>query len=182
MPLRATLQVEGPLCSCHDSTTASEVVQASPQIVSEAATSPVCAGHRLGSACQALDAIQVRMNFAVSPKARRGLSGCSACPSAAHFDAWRPLLPGGGAARVVAVVPARRRCRNPGGGDAVERGVVFLSALRGWSGRHGVRRDVAQLGSALDWGSRGRRFKSCHPDRRSRGAPREDCRRGAVLG
>jgi hypothetical protein len=26
-------------------------------------------------------------------------------------------------------------------------------------------RDVAQLGSALDWGSRGRRFKSCHPDR-----------------
>ena len=25
-------------------------------------------------------------------------------------------------------------------------------------------RDVAQLGSALDWGSRGRRFKSCHSD------------------
>ena len=25
-------------------------------------------------------------------------------------------------------------------------------------------RDVAQLGSALDLGSRGRRFKSCHPD------------------
>ena len=25
-------------------------------------------------------------------------------------------------------------------------------------------RGVAQLGSALDWGSRGRRFKSCHPD------------------
>ena len=25
-------------------------------------------------------------------------------------------------------------------------------------------RDVAQLGSALDWGSRGRRFKSCRPD------------------
>jgi hypothetical protein len=24
---------------------------------------------------------------------------------------------------------------------------------------------VAQLGSALDWGSRGRRFKSCQPDR-----------------
>ena len=23
---------------------------------------------------------------------------------------------------------------------------------------------MAQLGSALDWGSRGRRFKSCHPD------------------
>ncbi|BBC31239.1 hypothetical protein SGFS_025330 [Streptomyces graminofaciens] len=28
-------------------------------------------------------------------------------------------------------------------------------------------RDVAQLGSALDWGSRGRRFKSCRPDLRS---------------
>ena len=26
------------------------------------------------------------------------------------------------------------------------------------------RRAVAQLGSALDWGSRGRRFKSCQPD------------------
>ena len=25
-------------------------------------------------------------------------------------------------------------------------------------------RDVAQLGSALDLGSRGRRFESCHPD------------------
>ena len=26
-------------------------------------------------------------------------------------------------------------------------------------------RDVAQLGSALGWGPRGRRFKSCHPDK-----------------
>ena len=26
-------------------------------------------------------------------------------------------------------------------------------------------RAVAQLGSALDWGSSGRRFKSCQPDR-----------------
>ena len=25
-------------------------------------------------------------------------------------------------------------------------------------------RGVAQFGSALDWGSRGRRFKSCHSD------------------
>ena len=25
---------------------------------------------------------------------------------------------------------------------------------------------MAQLGSALDWGSRGRRFKSCQPDKR----------------
>jgi GTP-binding protein len=28
-------------------------------------------------------------------------------------------------------------------------------------------RDVAQLGSAPDWGSGGRRFKSCHPDRKA---------------
>ena len=28
-------------------------------------------------------------------------------------------------------------------------------------------RDVAQLGSALGWGPRGRRFKSCHPDNKS---------------
>ena len=27
-------------------------------------------------------------------------------------------------------------------------------------------RAVAQLGSALDWGSRGRRFKSCQPDQK----------------
>jgi hypothetical protein len=30
--------------------------------------------------------------------------------------------------------------------------------------RHRLPRAVAQLGSALDWGSRGRRFKSCQPD------------------
>jgi hypothetical protein len=35
-------------------------------------------------------------------------------------------------------------------------------------------RDVAQLGSALDWGSRGRRFKSCHPDGRAVG--NTDCK------
>ena len=29
-------------------------------------------------------------------------------------------------------------------------------------------RAVAQLGSALDWGSRGRRFKSCQPDKSGR--------------
>ena len=33
----------------------------------------------------------------------------------------------------------------------------------------GQPRAVAQLGSALDWGSRGRRFKSCQPDKRRRG-------------
>ena len=29
------------------------------------------------------------------------------------------------------------------------------------------RRDVAQSGSALEWGSRGRRFKSFHPDQKA---------------
>ena len=31
-------------------------------------------------------------------------------------------------------------------------------------------RGVAQLGSAFDWGSKGRRFKSCHPDSEHRRA------------
>ena len=30
-------------------------------------------------------------------------------------------------------------------------------------------RGVAQFGSALDWGSRGRRFKSCHSDSKNTG-------------
>ena len=34
-------------------------------------------------------------------------------------------------------------------------------------------RDVAQFGSALDWGSRGRRFKSCRPDQKSKTNPFE---------
>ena len=32
--------------------------------------------------------------------------------------------------------------------------------------RYPQRRGVAQPGSALDWGSSGRKFKSCHPDQR----------------
>src|SRR3954452_15540824 len=42
--------------------------------------------------------------------------------------------------------------------------------------RRGLRA-VAQLGSALDWGSRGRRFKSCQPDRL---ALAYSCRSGLV--
>lgn len=34
-----------------------------------------------------------------------------------------------------------------------------------WSARARAQRAVAQFGSALDWGSSGRRFKSCQPDR-----------------
>ncbi len=40
----------------------------------------------------------------------------------------------------------------------------------------GLIRDVAQPGSALDWGSRGRRFESCHPE-----SPRRDVRRGVFI-
>jgi hypothetical protein len=39
-----------------------------------------------------------------------------------------------------------------------------MGSVAAWSAYAGCR-DVAQLGSALDWGSRGRRFKSCRPDR-----------------
>jgi hypothetical protein len=33
-----------------------------------------------------------------------------------------------------------------------------------WYNIEAKRRDVAQLGSALAWGARGRKFKSCRPD------------------
>lgn len=32
-------------------------------------------------------------------------------------------------------------------------------------GKIDTNRDVAQSGSVLVWGARGRKFKSCHPDR-----------------
>src|SRR5690606_31056338 len=41
-------------------------------------------------------------------------------------------------------------------------------------------RAVAQLGSALDWGSRGRRFKSCQPDRVRRRAILSASHRGGT--
>ena len=46
-------------------------------------------------------------------------------------------------------------------GFVCSRGRCFGTIPRGVTTQE---RDVAQLGSALDWGSRGRRFKSCHPD------------------
>ena len=36
-----------------------------------------------------------------------------------------------------------------------------------------MNRVVAQFGSALDWGSRGRRFKSCQPDQLSQAGQME---------
>lgn len=42
------------------------------------------------------------------------------------------------------------------------------------------RRDVAQSGSALEWGSRGRRFKSFHPDQKTE-TPRDLRKRGSLF-
>ena len=36
----------------------------------------------------------------------------------------------------------------------------------GWKAYYGLKRDVAQLGSASGWGPEGRRFESCHSDSR----------------
>ena len=41
-------------------------------------------------------------------------------------------------------------------------------------------RDVAQSGSALEWGSRGRRFKSFHPDQKTE-TPRDLRERGSLF-
>src|SRR5690606_27058949 len=50
-------------------------------------------------------------------------------------------------------------------GDRVARGIARLAAARGSLYKpHPPIRGVAQPGSALDWGSRGRRFKSSRPD------------------
>ena len=61
---------------------------------------------------------------------------------------------GGAASRVT-------RIRDGAGGSG-----RVLAARPAIPGEHF--RAVAQLGSALDWGSRGRRFKSCQPDQRFR--------------
>ena len=42
----------------------------------------------------------------------------------------------------------------------IQRKEIFFLSLTGTK----TSRDVAQLGSVLAWGARGRRFKSCHPD------------------
>ena len=59
--------------------------------------------------------------------------------------------------------------------------LVWVCELSGVTGRWGrcvfidfvvLRRGMAQPGSALDWGSRGHRFKSCCPDHSSLGSLR----------
>lgn len=42
--------------------------------------------------------------------------------------------------------------------------MIFKLAFAGFSWDEADVRAVAQLGSAPDWGSGGRRFKSCQPD------------------
>ena len=69
----------------------------------------------------------------------------------------RPAQRRGALTAAVAAAP-----RSPGFRTGVRAAVVFT---RPSGGVHpGGIRAVAQLGSALDWGSRGRRFKSCQPD------------------
>ena len=41
----------------------------------------------------------------------------------------------------------------------------YLLSFPDWNKK--TSRDVAQLGSVLAWGARGRRFKSCHPDEKN---------------
>ena len=69
-------------------------------------------------------------------------------------------------------VPGRKHARFAGA----------LVAALGWvRAPRGRGRDVAQLGSALDWGSRGRRFKSCRPDQMMHVGTRFHRRWGRVL-
>ena len=60
--------------------------------------------------------------------------------------------------------------RDAGAAGAFVGGAIASSAVPGApDGRFGDPRDVAQLGSALDWGSRGREFKSRRPDEQTAG-------------
>src|SRR5262245_63052607 len=54
------------------------------------------------------------------------------------------------------LVPRASAAACPGRREAARCAIVIRSVAGG--------RDVAQFGSALDWGSRGRRFKSGRPD------------------
>ena len=72
-------------------------------------------------------------------------------------------------------MPGRTRAERPGGRCEVpgRRAVCAkVSTLVALAGRC-LHRDVAQLGRALDWGSRGRGFKSRRPDQNMqvRGVP-----------
>ena len=62
--------------------------------------------------------------------------------------------------------PARARLATD---DTVSTPPVRGSGVAKLAGLLRSGRDVAQLGSALDWGSRGRRFKSCRPDAGQKG-------------
>ena len=72
--------------------------------------------------------------------------------TAAHEYGYSSRRPGG-----------RGRAPRNGSTHPLTCGIVLVHGQPGQPGQNG-HRDVAQLGSALDWGSRGRRFKSCRPD------------------
>ena len=73
------------------------------------------------------------------------------------YTCWLKLAKA--AVRAVLTAPTQEKVRNDyKSWQTSQFGVVLFS-----------RRDVAQPGSALEWGSRGRRFKSFHPDQRFKG-------------
>ncbi len=95
--------------------------------------------------------VRVGCTTAGMPCAAAGIPGNTPVTDAA--PGVSPMIPAMVRAGGGLVSPRSRGVRGSGR-------IVELSGLR-----LGLR-DVAQLGSALDWGSRGRRFKSCHPDRK----------------
>gem|GEM_PF-6878083 len=63
----------------------------------------------------------------------------------------------------------RRQPRQPGSQIRDDPHCQIDADLRYWAARNHSNRAVAQLGSAFDWGSKGRRFESCRPDLQNKG-------------
>jgi hypothetical protein len=98
---------------------------------------------------------------------RHGIRQCGRQPASRDHPAARLRRAGAIREAPVSAAGGRRtslpgRCawtaRSGGLGRLLDDGIGFRRS------RVGQPRAVAQLGSALDWGSRGRRFKSCQPD------------------
>ena len=101
-----------------------------------------------------------------------GVAGAGALIGVSPVDAQAggtPIVVAGTPVEVVIEAVSRQTVRVsliPAGGACCCR-VAHASSIPVTSRIAGLRA-VAQLGSALDWGSRGRRFKSCQPDRTNR--------------
>ena len=85
----------------------------------------------------------------------------------------------GAGAREAPPLTSGRECARPTGGPIRSRGARCASVPLA---PRGASRAVAQLGSALDWGSRGRRFKSCQPDGKRTTPEAASERSGAAFG